>query len=120
MRHLLCIPWISTSLVASASQPTDDAQQVWALALTAKIEPNWKRSNLEEPSGYPCKVQIFIDRSSGEVVAAFPPEPCSANGDVERSIVDAVYASSPLPLPGDPETFVPVVTISFWPPQHES
>jgi hypothetical protein len=111
---------MSVSLAASASQPTDMAQKAWGLALAARIEANWKRSSLEEPSNYPCKIRIFIDRSSGDVVAAVPPKPCSASGDVERSIIKAVNASSPLPLPSDPETFVPVVTISFRPPQRES
>ena len=106
--------------MASASQPEDGAQQAWALALTSKIEANWKRSSLEDPSNYPCKVRIIIDRSSGAVVAAVPPKPCSASGDVEISIIKAIYASSPLPLPSDPEAFVPDVTISFRPSQHES
>ena len=88
-----------------------EVKKTWAQMLNDHIRQRWLR-----PPGLParlrCKVRIEI-LPNGEVISVRIIEG-SGNPAFDASVENAVYKSSPLPLPTDPKAFErvlePVVT----------
>ena len=79
-----------------------------------KVERNWVRP-VSARAGLECVVHV-TQIPGGEVVGVRLGE-CNGNDVVVRSIEAAVYRSSPLPLPPDPELFERNLRFTFKPEQ---
>jgi colicin import membrane protein len=79
-----------------------------------KVERNWVRPNSAN-AGLECVVHV-TQIPGGEVVGVRLGE-CNGDEVVVRSIEAAVYRSSPLPLPPDPELFERNLRFTFKPEQ---
>lgn len=89
-----------------------EVQKTWAQALNEHIRQRWLRPP-SLPSGLRCKVRIEI-LPNGEVVSVKIVQ-SSGNPAFDTSVENAVYKSSPLPLPVDPKAFVRVLEPTFTP-----
>lgn len=70
--------------------------------ITQKVERNWIRPS-DVKSGFSCMVAVQL-MPGGGVVRASVVRSCG-NAMLDRSVEAAVYKSTPLPVPGDPEMF---------------
>lgn len=70
--------------------------------ITQKVERNWIRP-ADAKSGFSCIVAVQL-MPGGGVVRASVIRSCG-NAMLDRSVEAAVYKSTPLPVPGDPEIF---------------
>lgn len=89
-----------------------EVQRTWAQELSDHIARRWLR-----PPGLPaqlrCKVRIEI-LPNGEIITVKIIQ-SSGNRSFDVSVENAVYKSSPLPLPTDPKAFVRVLEPTFSP-----
>ncbi len=105
---------MKAEMAAEAKEMSQHALGNWIAAVTAKVEQNWNRP-LTAPPGLDCIIQI-TQLPTGEVLSA---KMLSCNGDsaVEQSILTAIYKSSPLPTPADPNAFRRQFKFEFIPGQ---
>jgi colicin import membrane protein len=89
-----------------------EIQKTWQQVLADHIASNWLRSP-GLPSQLYCKVEINL-LPNGEVVNAKIVQ-SSGNPSFDNSVLNAVYKSSPMPLPQDPKAFVPLLRPGFTP-----
>lgn len=89
-----------------------EVQKTWAQVLASHIESRWLRPP-SLPSGLRCRVKIDL-LPNGEVVAV-QILTSSGNQAFDLATENAVYKSSPLPLPEDPKAFERQLIIWFDP-----
>lgn len=89
-----------------------EVQKTWAQQLNEHIRSRWLRPP-GLPQGLRCQVRIEI-LPNGEVVAVTIIR-SSGNPAFDVSVENAVYKSSPLPLPSDPKAFERVLEPIFTP-----
>ena len=89
-----------------------EVQKTWAQQLNEHIRARWLRPP-GLPQGLRCKVRIEI-LPNGEVVSVRITQ-SSGNPAFDVSVENAVYKSSPLPLPSDPKAFERVLEPVFTP-----
>jgi colicin import membrane protein len=80
------------------------------VVIRQKVERNWNRP-AGAGKGLSCVVRVRLVQS-GEVLGATVVRG-SGNAFFDRSVENAVYKASPLPLPGDPELFEHFREIEF-------
>ena len=114
MKALLLLLAASTSSTTVPAVPDSAAEEAaaWGQLIASTIKNSWVRPPIEEAGAAPCKVSIFVFHT-GEVGHVDFPECCSTPR-LESSIRDAVYKSSPLPVPNY-QAFRNRLTISFIP-----
>ena len=89
-----------------------EVQKTWAQQLNEHIRSRWLRPP-GLPQGLRCQVRIEI-LPNGEVVSVTIIR-SSGNPAFDVSVENAVYKSSPLPLPSDPKAFERVLEPIFTP-----
>lgn len=89
-----------------------EIQKTWAQELAEHIADRWLRPP-GLPGGLRCKARIEI-LPNGEVVSVKIIQ-SSGNPSFDVSVENAIYKSSPLPLPADPKAFVRVLQPEFTP-----
>lgn len=89
-----------------------EVQKTWAQVLNEHIRSRWLRPP-GLPQGLRCQVRIEI-LPNGEVVSVTIIR-SSGNPAFDVSVENAVYKSSPLPLPSDPKAFERVLEPVFTP-----
>lgn len=89
-----------------------EVKKTWAQLLNEHIRMRWLRPP-GLPPGLRCKVRIEI-LPNGEVVSVKIVQ-SSGNPSFDNSVENAVYKSSPLPLPEDPKAFERVLEPTFTP-----
>ena len=89
-----------------------EVKKTWAQTLADHIANRWLRPP-GLPTGLRCKVRIEI-LPNGEVISVKILQ-SSGNPSFDTSVENAVYKSSPLPLPEDPKAFERVLEPTFTP-----
>ncbi|MGQ0618789.1 MAG: cell envelope integrity protein TolA [Panacagrimonas sp.] len=89
-----------------------EVKKTWAQLLNEHIRTRWLRPP-GLPPGLRCKVRIEI-LPNGEVISVKIVQ-SSGNPSFDNSVENAVYKSSPLPLPEDPKAFERVLEPTFTP-----
>ena len=84
----------------------------WREVIRQRVQRNWVRPASAKP-GLDCEVRVS-QLPSGDVVDVRIIA-CNGDAGVERSIVNAVLKSSPLPKPQDPSLFERVLIFNFKP-----
>jgi colicin import membrane protein len=87
-------------------------KQQWAALITQKIENNWVKPP-SAPNNLKCS--LAVQQVPGGTVTNVQIGDCNGDDAVRQSIVNAVYQSSPLPPPPDPNVFDRSLTITFCP-----
>lgn len=94
----------------AASQSGEMAR--YKALIQQRVQYNWRQPK-SATAGVECQVSVQ-QLPNGEVVDV-KVKSCSGDGLFQRSVVDAVYAASPLPLPQDPRLFDRNLTFNFRP-----
>ena len=86
------------------------AETEYIYAIQTRIESNWRKPfNVNHTDG--CDVELE-QLPSGKIISVNIID-CSANDLYIKSLENAVYRSSPLPLPNDPEIFESKIVLHF-------
>lgn len=86
------------------------AETEYIYAIQTRIESNWRKPfNVNHTHG--CDVELE-QLPSGKIISVNIID-CSANDLYIKSLENAVYRSSPLPLPNDPEIFESKIVLHF-------
>ncbi|MGH8226245.1 MAG: cell envelope integrity protein TolA [Gammaproteobacteria bacterium] len=102
-------------LAAEAALRLSRARGNWIAAIRDKVTRNWN-SPPSTPSDLDCLVQI-TQLANGQVVSAKPLR-CNGDSAVQQSVITAIYKSSPLPVPDDPDAFLRQFKFDFVPGQN--
>jgi colicin import membrane protein len=84
----------------------------WARALVSHVQRNYKTPP-GAPEDFSCQVRMQL-LPDGTVTNAKIVKSCGS-APLDRAVEDAVYRSSPLPKPADPDVFDRDLTINFTP-----
>ncbi len=102
-------------MAAEAAQRLSKARGNWEAAIKAKVEQNWNRPP-STPAGLDCYVQI-TQLPNGQLISAKMLK-CNGDSAVQQSVITAIYKSSPLPIPDDPDAFLRQFKFDFVPSQN--
>lgn len=106
---------VAASTPATDAMSSGDAQTVgWAAVLHEAIQRNWLRpTGPRIPVQFSCDVLVKLTRS-GIVEDAQVTRSCG-HPSLDASVISAVQAASPLPLPSDMDEFSDTLLLTFSP-----
>lgn len=103
---------MQAAVEAAAARHRKRVRGNWIAAIRATVTGNWNRP-LSAPDDLDCRVQI-TQLPSGQVIGVNILE-CNGGPAVKQTIKTAIYKSSPLPTPADPDVFQRQITFVFNP-----
>lgn len=75
-----------------------DELHKWIVLVQSRIYMNW-RNPVSSTDNFDCDVKVNLN-DNGEILSAIFVKSCE-NESLEKSILDAIWRTSPLPVPGD-------------------
>jgi colicin import membrane protein len=103
---------IATEIHGEDARSEAQSYDRYARAVIERIAMNWRRPASARP-GLECVVNVTQGPTG--LVIDVRVAPCNGDEETVRSIVRAVYVSSPLPIPEDPAQFRRDLVVTFRP-----
>ena len=113
MRLIPALLMLMLHLSAHSQEPQeglDQARAQWARTLQKAIQRHWRPPTIEIADAA-CYIRI-TQSTAGVVLGAALVRSCGSSA-ADAAILDAVWKSSPLPLPDNPAVFEAEVIVSF-------
>ena len=106
------IRWLSLAPLARAASEREAKLADWAIDLVRHVK-QYYTAPPGTPENASCKVKLQL-LPNGTVKNVKTVTSCG-RAEIDRALENAVYRSSPVPLPADASVFDPDLTINFTP-----